>query len=143
MKTEQYSINQYAQLTAYLHTPNEEMKNLNSYPAILILPGGGFYICSEREAEPVAMTFFAQGFQAFVLKYTTVTAKKRCCDRKSHGRCAARVKTNRRQQNKIRHCKKPACNVRVFRGRASGCSRCRLWAKKTRLPAVRISGNCT
>ena len=76
MKTEQYSINQYAQLTAYLHTPNEEMKNLNSYPAILILPGGGFYICSEREAEPVAMTFFAQGFQAVVLKYTTVTAKK-------------------------------------------------------------------
>ena len=76
MKIEQYRIGQYAQLTAYLHTPSEEMKNLHSYPAILVLPGGGFYICSEREGEPVAMTFFAQGFQAFVLKYTTVTEKK-------------------------------------------------------------------
>lgn len=76
MRIEQYSIREYAQLTAYLHTPNEEMKNIHTYPAILILPGGGFYICSERESEPVAMIYFAQGFQVFLLKYTTVTVKK-------------------------------------------------------------------
>lgn len=76
MKIEEYFIHRNAQLTAYLHSSNEENENSHTYPAILILPGGGFYVCSEREAEPVAMTFFAHGFQAFVLRYTTISVKK-------------------------------------------------------------------
>ena len=38
-------------------------------PAIVICPGGGYAFCSEREAEPVAIRFMAEGFNVFVLWY--------------------------------------------------------------------------
>ena len=39
--------------------------------AILVIPGGGYNnVCSDREGEPIAMAFLAQGFNAFVLHYT-------------------------------------------------------------------------
>lgn len=39
--------------------------------AILVIPGGGYgRICSDREGEPVALAFLAQGFNAFVLHYS-------------------------------------------------------------------------
>lgn len=68
-------IGEHAALTGYIREPSNEMKNIQGYPGILILPGGGFRVCSDREAEPVAAAFFAEGYQAFVLRYTTVTAK--------------------------------------------------------------------
>lgn len=76
MDIRQFTISEYAQLTAYIHTPDEDNSHIASYPAILILPGGGFFVCSKRESEPVAMAYFAHGYQAFVLKYTTVSEKK-------------------------------------------------------------------
>lgn len=39
-------------------------------PAVLVLPGGGYGFCSDREAEPVALAFNARGFHAFVLRYS-------------------------------------------------------------------------
>ena len=40
--------------------------------AILVIPGGGYgTVCANREGEPVAMAFLAQGYNAFVLHYTT------------------------------------------------------------------------
>lgn len=38
-------------------------------PAIVICPGGGYAFCSEREAEPVALRFLAEGFNVFVVWY--------------------------------------------------------------------------
>lgn len=39
-------------------------------PAMLVLPGGGYgTVCSDREGEPVAMLYLAQGFNCFVLHY--------------------------------------------------------------------------
>ncbi|NLX10609.1 MAG: alpha/beta hydrolase [Chloroflexi bacterium] len=38
-------------------------------PAILVVPGGGYAICSDREADPVALSFLTAGYQAFVLNY--------------------------------------------------------------------------
>lgn len=38
-------------------------------PAVVICPGGGYAFCSEREAEPVALRFLAEGFNAFVVWY--------------------------------------------------------------------------
>lgn len=58
-------------LTAYLHRPSPKMPLTAHLPAILIFPGGGYEFCSEREGEPIAMSFLAQGFQAFVLEYST------------------------------------------------------------------------
>ncbi len=39
-------------------------------PAVLILPGGGYGHISARESEPVALRFFARGYNAFVLEYS-------------------------------------------------------------------------
>ena len=39
-------------------------------PAVLVMPGGGYYHVSSREAEPVALRFMAQGYCAFVLTYS-------------------------------------------------------------------------
>ena len=42
-------------------------------PAMLVIPGGGYWMCSERESEPVALRFLANGFAAFVLDYEVQT----------------------------------------------------------------------
>ncbi len=39
-------------------------------PSVLILPGGGYKICSDKESEPVAAAFLRAGFNAFILRYT-------------------------------------------------------------------------
>lgn len=40
-------------------------------PAIVVCPGGGYAYCCPREAEPVALRYAAQGFHAFILRYST------------------------------------------------------------------------
>lgn len=40
-------------------------------PCMLICPGGGYGFCSQREAEAAALHFLPQGFNAFVLTYST------------------------------------------------------------------------
>lgn len=39
-------------------------------PAVLVCPGGGYLYCSPREGEPVALSYAARGFHAFVLRYS-------------------------------------------------------------------------
>lgn len=41
-------------------------------PSILIFPGGGYQMVSDREAQPVALKFLNAGYNAFVLWYSTV-----------------------------------------------------------------------
>lgn len=59
-----------AQLTAYIHERELGRGECVKRPAVLIFPGGGYNSISTREMEPVALAFFARGYQAFVLKYT-------------------------------------------------------------------------
>lgn len=40
-------------------------------PAVLVCPGGGYLYCSPREGEPVALSYAARGFHAFILRYST------------------------------------------------------------------------
>lgn len=42
-------------------------------PAVSICPGGAYLRTSDREAEPVALRFLAQGYHAFVLCYSVRT----------------------------------------------------------------------
>ena len=37
--------------------------------AVVVVPGGGYAMTSDREAEPVAMKFAAAGYHTFVLWY--------------------------------------------------------------------------
>ena len=76
MKIISIKISEYSTLTGYLHEPNEEMGNIEIFPAVLVLPGGGFRTVSFREGEPIAQAYFAKGYHGFVLKYTTVTDSK-------------------------------------------------------------------
>lgn len=60
-----------ARLSCYLQDKSDAMPNTHIRPAALIFPGGGYQYCSDREAEPVALAYLAEGFNAFVLRYTT------------------------------------------------------------------------
>lgn len=55
---------------AYVHEPNAELPR-TGYPSVVVIPGGSYWCTSERESEPVAMHFYAEGYNVFVLRYTT------------------------------------------------------------------------
>ncbi|MFC0265174.1 alpha/beta hydrolase [Alloscardovia macacae] len=57
-------------LFAYILDNSSEISLDRTRPAVLILPGGGYEMTSDREAEPIAMQFLAAGYQAFVLRYS-------------------------------------------------------------------------
>ncbi len=42
-------------------------------PCLVVCPGGGYHICSQREAEPIALQFTAIGYNVFVLNYSVDT----------------------------------------------------------------------
>lgn len=56
-------------LTAYCHGQLTELQVKKRRAAMLVFPGGGYAGVSQREAEPVALRYFADGFDAFVLDY--------------------------------------------------------------------------
>lgn len=39
-------------------------------PCMIVCPGGGYAMCSERESEPIALHFLPQGFNVFVINYS-------------------------------------------------------------------------
>lgn len=57
-------------LHCYLHEKSPEYAGLDIRPAIIVLPGGGYSICSDREADCIALEYLNAGFNAFVLRYT-------------------------------------------------------------------------
>lgn len=58
-------------LISYLYGSELERIGNRVRPAILICGGGAYFACSDTEGEPVALSFMAMGYQAFVLKYST------------------------------------------------------------------------
>ena len=43
-------------------------------PSVLVCPGGGYRVCSQREDEVIALQFASKGFHAFLLRYTCAPA---------------------------------------------------------------------
>lgn len=72
MKTETILLNKERNvtLTAYLLDCGEGYNGVSRRPAVLVLPGGGYQMCSEREADPVALTYARAGYQTFILRYS-------------------------------------------------------------------------
>ncbi|GIV69426.1 alpha/beta hydrolase [Caldilinea sp.] len=66
-----YENRPHVTLTTYLWSDSPVLQNGRKRPAVLICPGGAYLICSDREAEPVALRFAAMGYHAFVLRYST------------------------------------------------------------------------
>lgn len=72
MKTETIILNEQrnVSLTCYLLSVGGEFTNITKRPAVLILPGGGYQMCSEREADPIAMEYLKAGYHVFILRYS-------------------------------------------------------------------------
>ncbi len=63
-------------LTALLQEVGGEFAGITKRPAVIVLPGGGYGMCSDREADPVALEFARMGYQAFILRYTVRATEK-------------------------------------------------------------------
>ena len=50
---------------------NYEGRENQKRPCILLCPGGGYRIVSPREAEPIALHLFPEGYNVFILTYST------------------------------------------------------------------------
>lgn len=59
-----------ATLTTYILEETVYPENPRRKPAVIILPGSGYWKCCPREGEPVAMKYLAKGYNAFVLMYS-------------------------------------------------------------------------
>lgn len=78
MKNEVFylSDDQSVSLTSYRYIRSSVLWNLKDEweparrPAVIVCPGGAYTFLSEREGEPVAISFMQQGFDAFVLRYS-------------------------------------------------------------------------
>lgn len=57
-------------LDCFLYDPSASMPSLDVRPAVVVCPGGGYNICSDREADPVAMCYTAAGYHTFILRYS-------------------------------------------------------------------------
>lgn len=72
MKTEIITLNKERNvtLTAYLQGVGGEFRYVTKRPAMIVIPGGAYQFCSEREADPVAMPYLKAGYQVFILRYS-------------------------------------------------------------------------
>ena len=64
-----------AVLREYILDNSVEIDINRKRPAVIVCPGGGYGMVSDREGEPVAMKFLANGYSAFVLTYSVAPAR--------------------------------------------------------------------
>ena len=64
----------YAKLVLYIQDYSESI-SIKKRPMVVVCPGGGYNHTSDREAEPIALSFMAMGAHAAVLRYSVAPAK--------------------------------------------------------------------
>lgn len=72
MKTEMITLNaeRNVTLSVCLLDVGGEFGNIPKRPLVLVLPGGGYYFCSDREADPVAAVYQKAGYHTAILRYS-------------------------------------------------------------------------
>ena len=72
MRTERFDLSGDGRVTldAYLREPRPEMPIWDKRPAVVVCPGGGYGMCSQREGDPIALSYLAAGFHVFLLTYS-------------------------------------------------------------------------
>ena len=66
-------------LETYLPFNLTEMHRENrKRPCMVVCPGGGYGMCSQRESEPVALKFLADGYNVFVINYSVAPHRFPC-----------------------------------------------------------------
>ncbi|MBK1813265.1 alpha/beta hydrolase [Clostridium sp. YIM B02505] len=74
-KIQLWEENEQVSLFTYILDNSMEFQVNKKRPCIILCPGGGYLGTSDRESEPVAMRFAAQGYNTFVLRYNTCFSK--------------------------------------------------------------------
>lgn len=64
-----------AYINVYIPENSEEVDINKKKATIVICPGGGYVMTSDREAEPVALRFLSEGFNVIVLRYSVAPNK--------------------------------------------------------------------
>ncbi|MGG7143122.1 alpha/beta hydrolase [Clostridium nigeriense] len=64
-----------AYINVYIPNNSEEVDINKKKTTIVICPGGGYVMTSDREAEPVALRFLSEGFNVIVLRYSVSPSK--------------------------------------------------------------------
>ena len=64
-----------AVISVYIPENSEEININKKRETIIMCPGGGYVMTSDREAEPVALKFVAEGFNVVVLRYSVAPNK--------------------------------------------------------------------
>lgn len=64
-----------AVISIYIPENSEEININKKRETIIMCPGGGYVMTSDREAEPVALKFVAEGFNLVVLRYSVAPNK--------------------------------------------------------------------
>ena len=57
-------------LNCFIREKSPHYSKYRSRPAMLVLPGGGYHMRSDRENEPIVIEFLANGYNAFSLEYS-------------------------------------------------------------------------
>lgn len=81
MKTERFHLKEFfpelgkdgcnAYVDCYLPKPMEEMVlEKDTFPCLVICPGGGYSSVSERESEAIALQFLPEGYRIFIVHYS-------------------------------------------------------------------------
>ncbi len=72
MIKESFQINEKAQyrLDVYLQEESPEITLSHLRPFVLVCPGGGYCMTSDREADPIAFHYLANGFHTGILRYS-------------------------------------------------------------------------
>lgn len=63
-------------LTVYLLDVGGKFGAITKRPLVLVLPGGAYQYCSDREADPVALSYLKAGYHAAVLRYSVAEHAK-------------------------------------------------------------------
>lgn len=64
----------YAAFYTYFIEPSREIK-IEPRPTVIVCPGGGYQMISDREAEPLALALTAAGINAVVVRYSVAPAR--------------------------------------------------------------------
>ncbi len=72
MKHERFYLrdDQSAYFDTYIQEVSPEMRAIAPRPMVIVCPGGSYWMCSDREAEPIALEFLTRGFDAAVVRYS-------------------------------------------------------------------------
>lgn len=65
---------EYAVMYTYFQQPSNEL-SIKKRPTVIVCPGGGYAMTSDREAEPIVIGMLNAGFNAMLVRYSTAPAR--------------------------------------------------------------------